>query len=326
MKTNRTYEILTGVLAGLFAVVIGMAIFSVANIAPAFSLLLGYFLSLPIFIVAFAQGTFASFVALISATVIFVIATDIYIALGLMLLSFLPAVYASWLLGLARPAQKENTLIWYPLSSVIFHLTNFIALIVTFIGLYVKAAPDTPLIAKKIIENIVQTLQQLQSFKEDDTLNIREFLMAHAVTLAAIALTVYSFIFLIGNLYFSIITARYMKWLKRPRDDWSATFRLPISGIVIFIAVSIASMTELNSSLNLGTCVFSSAYTVIISISGLAYLHNITKGVNGRIIILFLVYLAMLTVVFLPPISLLIILMGIWAAIQYNFQSHKKLP
>ncbi|PIT70043.1 hypothetical protein [Bartonella tribocorum] len=326
MKKNRTYEILTGVLAGLFAVVIGMAIISVANIAPYFSLFLGCFLSLPIFIVAFNQGTFASFAALISATVILAIATDIYIAVGLMLLSFLPAVYASWLLGLARPAQKENTLIWYPLSSIIFHLTNFIALIVTFIGLYVKAAIGTPLIAKKIIENIVQTLQQLQSLKEDDILNVREFLMAHAATLAAISLTIYSLIFLIGNLYFSVITARYMKWLKRPRDDWSATFRLPISGIVIFIAVSIASMTELSDSLNLGTCVFSSAYTVIISISGLAYLHNITKGVNGRVIILFLVYIAMLTIVFLPPISLMMVLMGIWAAIQYNFQSHKKLP
>ncbi|WP_273717564.1 MULTISPECIES: hypothetical protein [Bartonella] len=326
MKENRTYEILTGVLAGLFAVVIGMAIFSVANIAPAFSLLLGCFLSLPIFIVAFGQGTFASFVALISATVILVIATDIYIALGLMLLSFLPAVYASWLLGLARPAQKENTLIWYPLSSVIFHLTNFIALIVTFIGLYVKAATDTSLIAQGIIENIIQALQQLQLLKEDNILNVREFLMAHAATLAAIALIVYSLIFLIGNLYFSMITAQYMKWLKRPRDDWSTTFRLPISGIVIFIVVSIASMTELSGSLNLGTCVFSSAYTVIILISGLAYLHNITKGVNGRIIILSLVYIAILTVVFFPPISVLMILMGIWAAIQYNFQSRKRLP
>lgn len=326
MKKNHTYEILTGILAGLFAVVIGMAIISIVNIAPSFSLLLGCFLSLPIFIVAFGQGTFASFIALISATIILLIATDIYIALGLMLLSFLPAVYASWLLGLARPAQKENALIWYPLSSVVFHLTNFIALIVTFIGLYVKSATETPLIAKKIIENIVQALQQLQSLKEDNVLNVSEFFMAHAATLAAIALTVYSLIFLIGNIYFSMITAQYMKWLKRPRDDWSKTLRLPISGIVIFIVVSIASMTELSGSLNLGTRVFSSAYTVIISISGLAYLHNITKGVNGRVIILSLVYIAILTVVFFPPVSFMMLLMGIWAAIQYNFQSRKRLP
>ncbi|QEE09098.1 putative membrane protein [Bartonella kosoyi] len=326
MKKNRTDEILTGVLAGLFAVVIGMAIISVANIAPFFSFFLGCFFSLPIFIVAFGQGTFASFVALISATVVLFIATDIYIALGLMLLFFLPAVYASWLLGLARPAQQENTLIWYPLSSVIFHLTNFIALIVTFIGLYVKASSNTPLIAKKIIENIAQTLKQLPSLQEANMLNFSEFLMAHAATLAAIALVFYSLIFLIGNLYFSMITAQYMKWLKRPRDDWSKTLRLPISGIVIFILVSIASMAELNDSLHLGTLVFSSAYTVIISISGLAYLHNITKGVSGRVIILSFVYIAILTVVFFLPVSCMMLLMGIWAAIQYNFQSHKKLP
>ncbi|ATP12136.1 membrane protein [Bartonella henselae] len=325
MKNFRTYEIMTGILAGLFAVVIGMAIISVINIAPYFSFLLGCFLSLPIFIVAFGQGTLASLVALISATVVLIIVTNIYIAFGFMLLFFLPAVYASWLLGLARPAQKENSLIWYPLSSVIFHLTNFIALISSFIGLYVETHPSTSLIAKKITANIAQAMQQSQSLKEADIIAFRELLMTHAATLTAIVLTVYSLIFLIGNLYFSMITAQHMKWLKRPRDDWSKTLRLPISGLVIFIGVCIASMIELGLTLNLSARVFSTAYTVVISISGLAYLHNITKGINGRIIILSLVYIAILTVVFAPPISFMMLLMGIWAAIQYNFQSRNKL-
>ncbi len=316
---------MTGILAGLFAVVIGMAIISVANIAPYFSLLLGCFLSFPIFIVAFGQGTLASLVALISATAVLVITTNSYVALSFMLLFFLPAVYASWLLGLARPAQKENALIWYPLSSVIFHLTNFIALIATFIGLYVQSRPSTPLIAKKITANIAQAMQQSQSVKEADIHTFSEFLMTHAATLTAIALTIYSLIFLIGNLYFSMITAQHMKWLKRPRDDWSKTLRLPISGIVIFIVVCIVSMAEFSATVNLSTRVFSTAYTVIISISGLAYLHDITKGINGRIIILSLVYIAILTVVFAPPISFMMLLMGIWATVQYNFQSRKKL-
>ncbi len=307
---------MAGVLAGLFAVVIGMAIISVANIAPYFSILLGCFLSLPIFIVAFGQGTLASLAALISATVVLAIVTNIYTAFGFMLLFFLPAVYASWLLGLARPAQKENTLIWYPLSSVIFHLTNFIALITTFIGLYIQSLPSTPLIAKQVTENIAQAMRQSQSLRETDIVAFSEVLMAHAATLTTIALTTYSLIFLIGNLYFSMITAQHMKWLKRPRDDWSQTFRLPISGLLIFIVVCIASMVELNATVNLGMRIFSTAYTVIISISGLAYLHNITKGINGRIIILSLVYIAILTVVFAPPISLMMLLMGIWATLQ----------
>ncbi len=325
MKNFHIYKLMTGILAGLFVVVIGMAIISVANIAPYFSFFLGFFLSFPIFIVAFNQGTLASLVALISATVVLVITTNSYIALGFMLLFFLPAVYASWLLGLARPAQKENTLIWYPLSSVIFHLTNFIAFMATFIGLYVQTRPSTPVIAKKITENIAQAMQQAQSIKETDIRAFSELLMTHTATLAAVALTVYSLVFLIGNLYFSMMTAQYMKWLKRPRDDWSQTLRLPISGIFIFIIVCTASMNELSATANLSTRVFSTAYTVIISISGLAYLHNITKGINGRIIILSLVYIAILTVVFAPPISFMMLLMGIWAAIQYNLQSRKKL-
>lgn len=325
MKNFYIHKMMTGVLAGLFAVVIGMAIISVATVAPYFSFLLGCFLSFPIFIVAFGQGTLASLIALISASVVLIITTNIYTALSFMLLFFLPAVYASWLLGLARSTQKENALIWYPLSSVIFHLTNFIALIATFIGLYVQTRPSTPFIAKKVTENIAQAMQKAQSLKEADIFAFSELLTTHAATFTAIALTIYSLIFLIGNLYFSMIAAQHMKWLKRPRDDWSKTFRLPLSGIIIFIVVCIASMIELSAPVDLGTRTFSSAYTVVISISGLAYLHNITKGINGRAIILSLVYVAILTVVFAPPISFMMLLMGIWAAIQYNFQSRKKL-
>ncbi|UTO28907.1 hypothetical protein [Bartonella harrusi] len=325
MSDFHVYKIMTGILAGLFAVVIGMALISVANVVPYFSLLLGCFLSLPIFIVAFGQGTLASIVALISATIVLIITTNTYIALSFMLLFFLPAVYASWLLGLARPDHKKNTLIWYPLSSIIFHLTNFIALIAAFIGVYIQTHSSTPIIIKKVTANIVQALQQSPSLKETDIRAFSDFVMANTATLTAIALTIYSLLFLIGNLYFSIITAQHMKWLKRPRDDWSKTLRFPISGIIIFIVVCLVSMAELSAPLNLSIRVFSIAYTVIISISGLAYLHNITQGINGRIIILSLVYIAILTVVFAPPISFMMLLMGIWATIQYNLQSRKKL-
>ncbi|WP_455478469.1 hypothetical protein V3565_00915 [Bartonella sp. B10] len=324
MKNFCIYEIMTGILAGLFVVVIGMAIISITNTAPYFSLFLGCFLSFPIFMVAFGWGTLASFSALISATVVLTITTNIYIGFGFMLLFFLPAVYASWLLGLAQQVKEKKLLIWYPLSSVIFHLTNFIALISSLIGLYIQTHPATPIITKKITENIAQAIQQSQSIKESDILTFSEFLMTHATTLTAIALTIYSLIFLIGNLYFSVTTAKYMKWLRRPNDDWRQSLRLPISGLVIFIIVSVASMIELGFTLNLIAHVFTTAYIIVISISGLAYLHNITKGISGQIIILSLVYISILTVVFAPPVSFMMLLMGIWATIQYNFQSHNK--
>ncbi|AQX19472.1 hypothetical protein [Bartonella sp. WD16.2] len=325
MKHFHFYKIMIGILAGLFTAVIGMAIISVAKIVPYLSLLLGCFISLPIFIVAFGFGTLSSLIALISVTFIFTIANNIYIGFGFMLVFFLPAVYTSWLLGLARPAQGENALIWYPLSSVIFLLTNFIALTLTLIGIYVQMHPITPILAQEINANIVQVMRQSQSINEADILAFSKLLTTHAATLTAIVLTSYSLIFLISNLYFSIITARHMKWLTRPRDDWRQTFRLPLSGLIIFIISCIASMLELGPILNLGTRVFTTAYTVIISISGLAYLHHITKGVSGRVIILSLVYIAALTVVFSPPIAFMTMLMGIWATIQYSFQSYNKL-
>ncbi|WP_332066102.1 hypothetical protein [Bartonella sp. CB189] len=318
MESFSAYKIMSGILAGLFTVVVSIAILSIANIAPDFSFFLGCFLSLPIFIVAFGWGTLTSFISLISAAVILIITTGVYISLSLTFLFFLPAFYASWLLGLARPSQKGSLLIWYPLPSVIFHLTNFIALISSLMGLYVQTNPSTLMIAKKVIANIVQTMQQSQSIKETDMHALSELLMTHTAALIAIPLAIYSIISLIGNLYFSMIVARYMKWLKRPRDDWGKTFRLPISGLIVFIVVCIASMVELGFTLNLSAQVFTIAYTIVISISGLAYLHDITKGINGRIIIL--LYIAVLTVVFAPPIAFMLLLMGIWATVQSKFQ------
>ncbi|MCZ2203795.1 hypothetical protein [Bartonella sp. A05] len=325
MENIRFYKVMTGIVAGLCAVVIGMAITSIAHIAPYLSFFLGCFISLPIFIAAFGWGTLSSFVALISATVVLGIVHNIYIGLGFMLLFFLPALYASWLLGLAQPVPEKKSLMWYPLSSVIFLLTNLIAFMSTIIGAYIQTDPATPIIAKEITENIAQTIRQSQSIRETDILAFSELLMTHAATLTAIALTVYSLIFLISNIYFSMITARYMKWLNRPHDDWKKTFRLPFSGLIIFIIACCASMIEFGSIFNLGARVFTTAYTVILSISGLAYLHNMTKGVSGRIIILSLVYIALLTVVFAPPISFMMLLMGIWATIQYSKQSRDEL-
>ncbi|ABM45299.1 hypothetical protein H704_00452 [Bartonella bacilliformis Peru38] len=325
MKNFRFYEITVGILAGLFAAIIGIVITSIANIAPYLSFFLGCFISLPIFVSAFSLGTLSSLAALISATAILVTTNSVYIGFSFMLLFFLPAVYASWLLGLAKPTQEKNSLIWYPLSSVIFLLTNFIALISTFIGFYIQNHPNTPIIAQEIAENVVQAMRQSKSIDENDILAFSDLITTHIATLTAIALVIYSLIFLIGNLYFSIIIAQRMQWLARPRDDWRQTFRLPISGLAIFIIICITSVIEFGSIFDLSIRVFTTAYTIIISISGLAYLHNITQGINSRIIILSLVYIAILTVVFAPPIFFVILLMGIWATIQYNNQSLDRL-
>ncbi|AQX27804.1 MULTISPECIES: hypothetical protein [unclassified Bartonella] len=323
MENSYSYKAIIGILAGLFTAVIGMAIISISNVIPYCSLFFGCFISLPIFFSAFRYGTLSSFFALISATFILSIINNIYIGFGFLLLFFLPSAYASWLLGLAQPIKEENSLIWYPLSSVIFLLTNFIACISTLIGIYVQNHPAAPIIAKRITENIVQTMRQSQSIKETDIFAFSELLTTHTATLIAVALTVYSLIFFIANLYFSMTIARHIKWLRRPYDDWKQNFRLPIFALIIFIVASIASMIEISFIFNLSANVFTTAYILTISVSGLAYLHNITKEISGRIIILSLVYIAILTVIFTVPISFMLLLMGIWATIQYNSQSRK---
>ncbi|ALE03981.1 hypothetical protein [Bartonella ancashensis] len=318
MRNFCTYEVIVSVLSGVFSAFVVTVAVAVAHVAPYLSFLLGCFVSLPIFISAFGLGTSYSIIALVSATSVLAVANHVYIAVGFMLLCFLPAVYTAWLLGLAQKTQENETLRWYPLSSVIFLLTNFIACISIFIGFYIGSHPDTPTITQKITQSVIRAMQQSQSIDESDILVFGEFFVTHSALLIALALTIYSLVFLICNLYFSTIIAQRMKWLTRPRDDWKKTFRLPISGLAIFIIACISSMIELGFFLDLSARIFTTAYIIIISISGLAYLHNITQGINSRIIILSLVYIAILTVVFASPVLFIILLMGIWATIQYN--------
>lgn len=316
MLQNKTYTFPAGILGGLFAAVLATAIMGFFLIFPPLALFIGCFMSLPIFVVAFGWGTMASVIALVTAAIVLIIAQNIYIGLGFTLLFFLPAVYASWLLGLAQTDKDGHTTRWYPLSSVIFLLTGFISIISVFIGLLLHNNPSTPIIAEQIANFVVNSLRQTNSASETDIIAFHDFLVTNIAPLMSSSLATYGVIFLIGNLYFSLVGAQRMKRLARPRDDWPKNFRLPIAALGIFVVAFGATFFELGTFLNLCASVFNTTFTLAISMTGLAYLHNLTRGINGRFFILALVYIGLFTFIFTVPISLILLLMGIWTTLQ----------
>ncbi|MHC5306802.1 DUF2232 domain-containing protein [Bartonella sp. LJL80] len=321
MTQTNSQNLSVGLLAGLFAAVLGMAIVSLVTVLPVLSIILGCFISLPIFIAAFGWGTLSSVIALLTATLVLGIAQNFHVGFGFMLLFFLPAVYASWLLGLAQPDADGRSVKWYPLSSVIFLLTSFIAIICVLIGAYFHSQPSTPMIAQQVADLFANAMRQAQSANEADILAFRDMIVSNIVPLLSSGLATYSLIFLIGNLYFSLVGAQRMKRLARPREDWPTSFRLPLAAVVIFLVTFLATFVEFGSIIDLCAIVFYTTFMLALSISGLAYLHNLTRGVRGRTVILSLVYIAIFTFVFAFPISIMIFLMGVWAAIQHRRQT-----
>ena len=82
MLQKKSYTFPAGILGGLFAAVLATAIMSFFTVFPPFALLLGCFMSLPIFIVAFGWGTAASIISLVTAAIVLIFAQNFYIGLG----------------------------------------------------------------------------------------------------------------------------------------------------------------------------------------------------------------------------------------------------
>ncbi len=323
MLQKKSYTFPTGILGGLFAAVLATAVISFFPVFPRLTLLLGFFVSLPIFIVAFGWGTAASIISLVTAAIVLIFAQNFYIGLGFTLLFFLPAVYASWLLGLAEMDKDGHAINWYPLSSVIFLLTGFISIICVFIGAILYRDPTTSIIAGEVGDFFANSLHESNSASEADIAIFRDFLVTNFVPLLSNCLATYGVLFLTGNLYFALVGAQRMNRLARPRDDWPKKFRLPLPALIIFIVAFGANFFQLGAFLNLCASVFNTTFTLAISLTGLAYLHNLTRGINGRIFILGFVYIALFTFVLTIPVSLILLMMGIWTIIQDSRQHGK---
>jgi len=297
MKFNGTI-IGIGILAGLASALMSSGVIMQGGAMAAAMAMALYFLTpLPIFVVALGWGSSAGIVAAATATVAVGVVAVPIAALLMALTSFVPAATGAYLSGLARPAEElggpKDILVWYPLSDIIFRLALMVALSFIVIGAILGFGPDMAReLASTLIDRVAEADPQFTA-SEDIRDNVTALLM---VALPAIQPATCLAI-LVGNLYLAQRLISMSGRLRRPRDDWPATLRMPRPALLVF-AVALA-VAFLPGGAGLIATVVAGALSAGFIMSGLAIMHFRTRGKVWRPVALWLAYFAIILFAFL---------------------------
>ena len=292
MKLNGTM-IGVGILAGLASALMSSGVIAQSGMA----MVLYFFTPLPIFIAALGWGSSAGIIAAIAATAAVSIFTVPMIALLMALTSFVPAATGAYLSGLARPASElggpKDILVWYPLPDIIFRLSLMVAASFVVVGMIIGFGPD---MVRELTAIFVEVFAQADpQFKPTD--EMREtlynlFMIALPGVQPATCLLI-----LTGNFYLALRLTSASGRLRRPRDDWPATLRMPRPALIAF-AIALAA-AFLPDGIGLAATTFVGTLGIGFMMAGLATLHFRTRGKSWRPVALWFTYVAIVLFAFL---------------------------
>lgn len=292
MKFNGTI-IGVGILAGLAS-----ALMSSGVIAQSGLTMVLYFLTpLPIFVAALGWGSSAGIVAAIAATIAIGGVASPMVALLMALTSYIPAATGAYLSGLARPADElggpKNIMVWYPLSDIIFRLSLMVAASLIVIGAIIGFGPD---MAKEFSNLVIDRVAEADpQFTANDDMRNMMTSMVMFILPAVQAGT--CLLILMGNFYMALRLTAASGRLRRPRDDWPATLRMPRTALFVFaLALAIAFLP---GPLGLIATTIVGALGTGFMMAGLAIFHARTRGKVWRPVALWLVYVTILLFAFL---------------------------
>jgi len=292
MKFNGTI-IGVGILAGLASALMSSGVIAQSGLAVVL-----YFLTpLPIFVAALGWGSSAGLIAAACATIAVGIFAAPMAAVLMALTSYAPAAIGAYLSGLARPASElggpKDIMVWYPLSDIVFRLALMVAASFIVIGFILSFGPD---MARELANTLIDRLAEADpQFTASDEMrqSVSALLM---VALPAIQPATCLAI-LMGNLYLALRLTALSGRLRRPRDDWPATMRMPRQALLVF-AVALA-IAFLPGAAGLVATVVVGALSFGFMIAGLATFHHRTRGKAWRPVVLWFVYVAIILFAFL---------------------------
>ncbi|GAB1581525.1 DUF2232 domain-containing protein [Phyllobacterium phragmitis] len=291
MKFDGT-TIGVGILAGLAA-----ALMSTGVIVQSGMAMFLYFLTpLPIFIAALGWGTAAGLVSAAVATVAVALVAAPMAALLVALTSIIPAATGAYLAGLARPAEEmggpADTLVWYPLSDIIFRLALMVAASFIIIGIIIGFGED---LARQVADAIVTSVSQANP---DFTASseMRDNLAAFMVAALPAIQPATCLLVLIANLYLALRLTALSRRLRRPRDDWPATLRMPRAALAA-LAVSLV-VAFFGGGIGHAAAAVAGALSAGFLLAGFAMMHYRTRGAPWRPFALWLAYLAVVLFAF----------------------------
>ncbi|MBB5703386.1 hypothetical protein FHS76_003289 [Ochrobactrum daejeonense] len=296
MKFNGTI-IGIGILAGLASALMSAGVIAQTGAMAGVAMVLYFLTPLPIFVVALGWGSSAGIVAAAAATIAMGAAASPMVALLMALTSFIPAATGAYLSGLARPAEElggpKGILVWYPLSDIVFRLALMVAISFVIIGAILGFGPDMAReLANTIIDRVAEADPQFTA-GDDIRDNVTALLMiALPAIQPAMCLAV-----LVGNLYLAQRLISISGRVRRPRDDWPATLRMPRPALIVF-AVALAA-AFLPGGIGLVATVVAGVLSAGFAMAGLAIMHFRTRGKVWRPVALWLAYVAIVLFAFL---------------------------
>lgn len=274
------------VLIGIGTGLAGALLFSSPIGGTSLALPLFALTGLPIAVAGLGWTPLAAAVASIAGSVaIFVMISPL--AAGVFIFLFaLPMAWLVYLAGLWR--QNGGVQQWYPLGRLLFNAAAGVAIGLLIVGYLVGFDPEG------MAENITEALSSWLSNRPDlDPVPTREEIEPFVrlnVALLPYSLAALTLIVQVFNLWLAGLVTRTSGRLARPRERmW--TVSLPASAALAFVIAAVVSF--LPFPLGYIAALVAGALGGAFFLLGLAVIHALTLGLNGRALLLVLNYIAL---------------------------------
>jgi hypothetical protein len=221
----------------------------------------------------------------------------------------LPACAAAYWLNLARPAEEiggpKDHLAWYPLADILFAMAMITGFAYVALGVLAGFGPElVAQLTEQLVAQLMETNTELV-FTPEGQQSLQTFMMT-AVPFTQPFLWMLT---LVLSLYIAIAIAQRSGLIRRPREDWPTSLRLPRKASLALVVAVVASL--LPGPISLAASCFAGALAAGFVMAGFAMLHARTRGVTGRAAILTLAYLSVAFIAF--PV-LLFFVAGVFGA------------
>jgi hypothetical protein len=265
------------------------------------SVLLFYLAPLPILIAALGWSHWAALVAAVFASAGLAAIFGPFLFMAFLIGIGLPAWWLGYLALLARPTgeQPPNDIEWYPAGNLALWAAILGALVVIAALINFGASEDG---FRTALRNGVERVLRLQTRAPKDAPDINrlvDFLMLALPPAAAVLTTITNVL----NLWLASRVVAVSGRLKRPMPDLAA-MQFPFYAPLLTGAAIAASF--LPGQIGTFAGVLAASLLMAYGLLGFAVLHNISRGVNARVLLLGSAYVSVLVLGW--PVLLLMLL------------------
>lgn len=280
----RIHPAIIAIFAGLAS---GLMLFAMQHNPMATFLLLPFFIA-PIYLASQGWGTFAGFLsAVVASGIIATIANSPQDAILLNVIFLLPAAWIGHLTNLGQNLSEDGSgpMLWFPLSTILLHLTLIVILGTIIAGVMIgySGKAFTNMFSQILTQAVLQSSELNISPMEIEKMAIG---LAKLIPLS-IAGYLVAMHTLVGVLCAKII--HQFGLLARRQTDIAASANLPFQAVGLFLGGGVGILFFGEPVNHIGSVVLGAAI-MAFGLIGLADLHYKTRGRAGRSLILFAAY------------------------------------